>query len=276
MNLQGLDLATIRSQDPAFARDHGEFIGTDFYAGRDFSADLWMKSNGVSLQSSQLILAGALLDGLNTELPFWFKLPNLQVMAIMARARKRPMTYDSDYAAAQIGKPKVTWHATDPRIYSGGNANTLTLGAPAGGLTFPVGPFPVTFGGTTPNSVTLNNLGNTEMRPIVVFTGPLTNPWIQNISIAGSPRLTFVNPAETTFTVLAGDQLLVDLSPNHNVLYYVGGVGAGSPQPVEGWLTFGSVWWDLMAGNNTIQFGSGDGVDTGGTAQIQWASAWQL
>jgi hypothetical protein len=169
---EGLDLAEIRSGDVNWPRDHGQAKGLDLYGGRDIIFDLWMKTDGTSLQHAQLALAAATVVRPDEELPLWFQLPNLPLLCIMCRPRKRPMKVESDYAAAQIGKPELHLRATDPRIYTAGVETEIKPNHPA-------------------TSKTLNNTGNTEMRPILVFTGPLARPTATNKAIAGEPFLTF-------------------------------------------------------------------------------------
>lgn len=145
----------------------------------------------------------------------------------------------------------------------------------ATGLTFPV-TFPVTFGVVPPSGVTVDNAGNSNVSPVLVITGPVTNPIAQNATLAGTPYVMFANPDQTSYTVLAGDQLVVDLGA-HTALYYTGGVSSGS-QPASrlGWLVSGSSWWQLAPGNNLVQFRSQDASPPAGTLQIQWADAYML
>jgi hypothetical protein len=170
LNIEGLDLAEIRSGDANWPRDHGQARGLDLYGGRDVIFDLWMKTDGTSLQQSQLELAAATVVLPNEEPPLWFQLPNLPVLCIMCRPRKRPMKIDSDYAAGQIGQPELVLHATDPRIYGAGQATTIAPNFPA-------------------TSAVLDNTGNTEMRPVIVFNGPLARPKAASQAIAGEPFL---------------------------------------------------------------------------------------
>jgi hypothetical protein len=419
LGVEGLDLAEIRSGDVNWPRDHGQAMGLDLYGGRDIIFDLWMKTDGTSLQAAQLELAAATVVGPNEEFPLWIQLPTLPILCVMCRPRKRKMKVDSDYAAAQVGKPELSLHATDPRIYGEGVETEIKPNHPS-------------------TTKTLDNTGNTEMRPIAVFTGPLARPTIKNKAIAGEPFLTisraipdaeeelgtrertersakasresaeavalasrelgeakalvkaeeaehtaqkakeekevkerveaeeaehtakkakeeaketYISPREareteeavalakretkeasekanriasernakvkaeneelearekaekeeaeskvakvkaekearevreanekegTHPTVKAGDQILVDLSTPHLAQYWVGGVGVGLPKNVLGWLTPTSTWWDLIPGNNPIQFSSYDAGATAGTVEIQWASADQL
>lgn len=143
------------------------------------------------------------------------------------------------------------------------------------GLTFPA-TFPVTFGVVPPSGVTVNNAGNSPVSPILVITGPVTNPAAQNATATGSPYVTFANPDQTSYTILSGDQLVVDLGA-HTALYYTGGVSSGSrPASRLGWLVAGSTWWQLQPGDNLVQFRSGDASPPSGTLEVQWASAYML
>ena len=275
LQAEGLNLPDVRNGDTNWPRDHGQALGLDLMGGADIILDLWVKSNGTSVQSAQLELAEATAVRPSEEIPLWFQLPNLPLLCVMCRPRKRPFKIESDYAAGNIAKPELLLHRTDPRIYGAGQASTLTLATPTGGLAFPTG-FPLTFSSTTPSTVVLAN-GNTEMRPQVVFTGPITNPTVENGTIASSPFVKIVNPEETSYTVLAGDQLLLDLGTPHLALYYAGGIALGNePNDVMSWVTSTSTWWDLLPGNNTVRFYSNDASNPGGTATINWAPAYEL
>ncbi len=308
LKVDGLGLADIRSGNAPWPRDHGEALGLDLFGGRTIVIDLWDVSGGTSLQARQLELASAtnILPG--SEQPLWFQLPTFPLLCVMCRIRKRPTTIDSDYAAAQVAKPELVFAASDPRIYTAATATAFAPNHPS-------------------TSVVLNNTGNTEMRPVVVFSGPLSYPFIKNKTIAGEPKLEVINPAARKAreaeelakrviwekeqkeskitkkereekeaalkaelvaeekedaekgeepTVKEGDQILLNLGPVHLAQYWTGGVGVGSPVNVSGWIAPGSVWWDLLPGNNTVQFGSIDNKNTGGTATTSWASAYQL
>jgi hypothetical protein len=172
LKIEGLDLASIRHGDVNLPRDHGQLKGLDLYEDRNIIFDMWVKSDGTSLQHAQLALAAASVVQPNEEPPLWFQLPNLPVMCVLCRPRKRPASYDSDYAAAQILKPELGLHASDPRIYGVGEETALTRGT----------------------TTAITNEGNTEMRPIAIFTGPLARPLVGNNSITGDPYIELINP----------------------------------------------------------------------------------
>lgn len=386
LGVEGLDLADIRTGNVNWARDHGQAKGLDLYGGKVIVFDLWMQASGGSLQASQLALAAATVVRTNEEIPLWIKLPTLDPLCIMCRPLKRKMKIDSDYAAANIGKPELSLETTDPRVYGAGVATTISPNHPA-------------------STKVLDNTGNTEMRPIIVISGPVARPAITNKSIAGEPTIelagvareeseeaaekkreeeaapheaeaavlqaageklrkegkivearvkekeaaekqwvadeilfgkTFREARELDFaavvlreeagesmepttkekieaaekkeaeakakdelstkerkealearekeeaegafpTVEAGDELLIDLGTPHLLQYYVGGVEGGEePVNVSDWLTEASVWWDLLPGNNTIQFSSFNSAATASKAVVNWAPANEL
>ena len=324
LGAEGFGLADVRHQNTPWPRDHGEALGLDVFGGRSSIVfDLWDVAGGTSLQARQLELAAATNILPNGEEYLWFKLPNLPVMCVPCRVSKRPTNIDSDYAAANVAKPELALTATDPRIYGAGVSTVISPNHPA-------------------STKVLAN-GNMEMRPILVFTGPLARPRAANLSIAGDPFIELKHNAarekleleaaeareetedeniekwnkelaEKTITekerdekeaaqkvamekavkeekealdkeeeegmyptVKSGDQLLVDLGTPHRVEYYVGGVGAGGGENVMEWLDAElSTWWDLLPGDNTIQFSSFDEANTGGTLTVEWAPADQL
>ena len=274
--VEGLgDLAEIRDGDEARPRDHGQIIGLDLFGGRDVTFDLEAESSSGTVETTLLTLAQVTTPGLTTERPLWFQLPGLPLLAVMARPRKRTTPWDVGYQIGNVASVSVQFHCTDPRIYTAGASVTVGLPSPTAGMTFPAA-FPLTFGATAASGVTVTNSGNVESRPVLVISGPVTNPSIQNASIPGSPTITLSNPNQTGYTVLAGDQLTVDLD-THAILYYTGGVTAGSPASRGSWLVAGSTWWDLLPNtDNLIQFNSRDSVSVAGTVAVQYASAYQL
>lgn len=277
LQMEGFDLPVIRNGDAGRPRDQGMLIGLDVFGGRSFTLNMWIAANGgSSLQTLLEALAAATPVMGNTEIPFWFKLPNLGQMCVMARARKRTMPIDLDYGAGMVAKPVVQFFATDPRIYYSPSFTTTTTlpgTSPQGGFTFPF-TFPLTFGSSLPpGQMSLDNIGNYEMRPLIIFTGPLTNPSIQNTSIAGNPKLTFTNPTQLNYTLQPGDTLTVDLD-FHSILYTP--VNTSNPQSVLNWYAQGSTWFNLAPGVNTMFFSSTDNPPTTGTCEVEWASSTMI
>lgn len=261
LKAEGLDFATPRHGDIPWPRDHGEARGLDVFGGRDVILDLWVKSDGTSLQHALLALAAAQNIMPTAEMPLWFQLPNLPIMCVMCRPRKRTYPIDSDYSAANIAKPELSLHATDPRIYSAGKEASVALGdsPETGGLIAAV------------------NAGNTETRFVVIFQGEVENPALQNLVISQEPTLRFTLPGEPEENTVPPDyQLSVNTGIPHLVQLYNGTVAEGDWTTAMKLLTWDSIWYDLIPGENTLRYHASATSNPASTATVQWASAWNL
>ncbi len=275
VGIDGLDMAQLRSADMTRARSQGELTGLDLYPGRDITYDLFLNADSAdTFIQNQVNLATVTQSQGSTEQPLWFQLPGMEILCVMARPRARTMAWDFNYSAANIGSPTIMFHATSPFIWGQGQSASVGVSPTIGSLTFPA-TFPLTFGSTSPNTMVATNAGNVTMSPVLVLTGPMTNPTIANISISGSPYITVSNPTQTGYTILSGDQMTIDLD-THDVLYYSGGMAHGTPAARPSWIVSGSTWWTLPPGSNTIQLSTQDSAATAGSAAIWWADAWLI
>lgn len=275
VTIKGLDLVTINSGDTDRASDLGEFAGPDRPTGRDITLALDLVDAATDAAVTAAFQPPA--DGL-TESPLWVQLPGYPMLGTMVRTRKRARDIDQAFAVSASSKPSVLLRATDPRLYAAPQVINFPLPTPAGGATPPF-LFPLGFGGGA--SVTIRtavNAGNIEMRPIIVFTGPMTNPFIQNSTTGWA--LAFSNPFQTSFTLNAGDTLTID-TDTHSVSYLASGTTAPSPRP--NWEVTGSIWPNRVAGiggfvpgSNTFLVGSGDASAVAGVCNLQLASAYDL
>jgi hypothetical protein len=135
-------------------------------------------------------------------------------------------------------------------------------------------------GGTVAGIASCTNSGNIDTRPTFTITGPCTNPTIYNAT--SGYKITLSNPSQTSYTVLAGDQVVID-TDLHSVNYYSGGISAGNPAARRFWIQAGSTWPSVVSGvnalgpgTNTIQFTSQDASAVAGTLTVNWASAYML
>ncbi len=224
--------APIRSADTARPRDQGEFVGLDLYGG-------------------------------TTEYPFYIQLPNLPLLVTMARCRKFSYPINLNYGAGLADPVNMMFHSTDPRLYTAPtNSTSCGLPSPTGGFGFNVS-FNLSFGGSSsPNSVSVANTGNFEMRPLVSIAGPCVTPSIANGSITGNPTLQF------GVTLNAGDTLVVDLDAHTATLN-----GTASRLNT---LQPGFTWWNLPANTTSvITFNSQDTSQASGTMAVQApAGSW--
>ena len=166
----------------------------------------------------------------------------------------RPVGCLPDLSGALFGRARarLTFEATDPRMFSAVESSIVLGLTEGGGLEFPV-TFPATFGsGGDSDGVAVND-GTFETDWVAALAGPLTTP---RLTVAASGLY-----VELDGTVPAGS-LLVLSSADKAVLL------DGSPRP--GWLTLRSRWWQLEPLNNTVRFRAASGS---GSCTFSWRSA---
>lgn len=152
--------------------------------------------------------------------------------------------------------------APDPRKYSPNvtTQSSLTPQAPASPLALPFSSgFPVTFPAQAvagSEGILAVNAGTFETRPIVVVTGPVTSPSVNNASTGQS--VTF-----SGLVLPAAAQLTLDLDARQA---YVGGVF----QPADP----SSSWWVLSPGTQLVTLTGAAGTTGGSSISMSYSSSW--
>jgi hypothetical protein len=282
------DMPSVASGDVQRAMDQGEFAGMDVLPGRDITvvqvvtggyaqsgAGVDTTAKAQAVDAAVQALGGVMYPAGTTEpFPLYIQLPS-GVFAAMCKPRGHSCPFDINrvFAGGVIATSK--WHATDPRFYAAPSKQSPATGlpAPAGG-----GTFPATFnygfgGGGTGGLVNVTNAGYFEMRPVLVITGPCTNPVVSNLSISGAPWV------GVNITLQAGDTLTIDMD-FRSVIYVASGTTQGASR--QNALLAGSTWWNLQASNgpngiagpNVIEFTTSDGTHVAATLTVQSADAY--
>lgn len=268
----GLDLPNMRTGDSSRPRTRGQYIGLDVDDARDLTVtfDIGGSSFGSysNLQGALNALRAVTNTQGTTEYPLWIKLPNLGLMAMMCRVTKRNIQPDLTFSLGNMAQNCIIqFHATDPYFYA---APTLdpSVGLPTPGLGFSFNlSFNFSFGGSsTPNLITVNNLGDAPCYPLLTINGPCLNPSISNTSMTGNPTLTF------DIQLLTGDKLIIDLDTPSSATYYASGSLNGAS--VMNTLQSTYAFWALLPGVNIIAFDSSDTTVVAGTLAMQWSSAY--
>lgn len=264
--LVGIDGVDVGSGDVQRALDQGEIGGMDVLKGRDVTITQVVKSaTDVGLDAARQALGGVMAYGGIVEQPLCLRLAS-GTFACMARPRRHNFTIDVSMVFAKGGVATTQLHATDPRWYaSPSKSASVGLPGPLGGVRFPL-TFPASFGGgTVGGTLQAINAGLFEMRPLLVFTGPVTNPAVQNLSLVGGPMLRF------NMALAAGDTLVVDTDLQSIVYTPSGAAGGASRRTV---LDPNSTWFNLIPGTNQLLFTSSDTTAVAGTLSVQSADAW--
>jgi hypothetical protein len=277
----GVDMPNVQTADSQKALDQGEFGGIDISGGRDLSyQQVVTASTAAAMEAARQALGGVMAVGGTTELPFYLQLNGGQY-ACMGRPRKHVYKVDINSVlpalAGVAGGDTVlsTLHATDPRWYAMPIrvAGPVGLPAPLGGLHFNVTPNFTFGGGSAGGYLAAYNDGQFEMRPVLIITGPCTNPMVTNQSLANDPSIGF------NITLNAGDTLTI-YTDTPNALYLPS--GGSTPVSVLRDEMTSNAWWNLapangpqgIGGPNNLVFTSTDGAQVAGTLTVYSADAY--
>lgn len=258
----GLDTPSYISSDQQRALDHGEWQGVDLSPGRDIVVtQVCQAGTWADLETARQTLGGV-MSPQQGEQPLYLQLAG-GLFVCMAKPRKHNFPFDINSVLAKGTVVTSMWHATDPRWYAAPSKTaSVGLPGPLGGVTFPVS-FPASFGGGSYQGLlTVTNAGRMEMRPVLIFTGPLTNPRVTNLTLPGAPTVAF------RIALNAGDQLIVDTDTQSVMLSTAGSMTRVPRRDVE---TPGNVWWNLPPGANQLAWLAASGT---GTMTVQSADAW--
>lgn len=270
--MEGFDLPATRTGDTNRPLARGEFIGLDLFSGRDLTLTFDVGGNAFGSYSNLAAALTAIRQVTNTadngdiEYPLFVQFPNMPLLGIMARARKRSFNPTLAMSVGNLAQNyTLQFHATDPFFYTQTQTAVLGLPTPASGFTFPV-TFPLSFGsGSEPAIVPLANTGDVECYPLLTVTGPCTYPAITNLSLSGDPLIQF------GVTMNSGDKLIIDTDLKTATYFPLGSAAGFSVMSTiqQGWN-----WWSMPPGTNSIQFSSTDDTAVAGSLTINWASAY--
>lgn len=251
------DLPEVRTSDRARARNHGQFQGTDYLGGRDIDVGVTITSKHPSDATWQAF-SQALVAGQTTEFPLTFQVPGVGLggeLQVAARVRKLSLPISMDYYNG-VGRAAVQFHCTDPRLYSSTlETVNFTQASTSGGLTFNA-TFNLSFGGAaTGGTAVCANNGEFDTPWVATISGPIVDPRIENVTTG---EIIYF-----TGSLAAGETLVVG-SQDRTVLLN----GTASRYS---WIKYGTQWFDLAPGNNTMRLAGASGT---GTMTVNFRSAW--
>lgn len=280
-----LDMPDVVSGDVQRALDQGEMPGLDILPGADLTIQQVVTTPGLNRTSMPTLaqaaaidqacqaLGGVMAPGGVSEIPLWVQMAS-GCYVRMARARKHNCPWDVNRAFAGGAVATTSLHSTDPRWYAAPTVSqTVGLpGAIGGGLPFTsagaiFGATGAAFGaGNVGGLLTVVNAGQFESRPILIVTGPCTNPVIANNSLPGNPWI------GVNLTLAAGDTLAIDTDWG-SIVYTAAGSSIGSSR--RNALRYGTTWWNLPRQSaNQIAFTTSDTSPVPATLTVQSASAF--
>lgn len=189
----------------ARASRHGEYPGRPLARARTvtLTAEILAGPSGM-LAAVQALRAATPVPRDASERPLAVRCHGETLLAWGQARRVVPVDHLASIGIAQA--VVVRWHCTDPRRYEL-DERSLVITAPtsgSGGLAYPLG-YPLAYGTAgSPNNGNAPNVGSEATRPVLIFTGPITNPRLVNSSLNRS--------LEFGIDLLIGQTLTVDVA----------------------------------------------------------------
>lgn len=256
--IKGLESPPLRISQYDKPGESGGRISTIFYAPRVVTiTGTIIGSDETTYETLRQNLALACAahsttGGLPTLTTFTFQTMANNTYTFTGQAR---LVMDKDYM--RTCKFNITIQCPDPAVYgSSQTVSSLITRAAGGGFIVPV-IVPITSSSATGGTAGIVNSGNLITYPILILTGPLTNPYIYNATTGEFIQL--------TYTIASGDIVRIDMA---NKLITLN----GSSNLISA-KTTDSVWWGLNPGSNTINFSTGSSSDTG-SLQLTYYNAY--
>lgn len=261
LEVNGLGIPDVRADDIDRPLDHGSFYSREFLSGRQvtlkvgIAGDAQSAADAVAKRDTLLAQwAPVSVDAITTK-PLQFDQGGVGTRQLLGRPRR----VASDVSRLKGGYITVTleYVSGDPRIYGAGlNQTSLALALATTGRSYNKA-FNYGYGSGSSGTVVVINAGTFPTRPVVTFSGPVTNPFIEN-QTAGTQL-------DLQITLAIGDVLTVDFDARTILL---GGTASRYSA-----IRTGSVFWELAPGANSIRFGA-DVSDPAASASVAWRDAW--
>lgn len=195
------------------------------------------------------------LDG-STVLPLSYQLPNQPRRRLYGRPRN--FSVDMEHYEDGWVDAVLEFIATDPVIYSDAPHDiAIPLGQVGVGRSYPR-VYPMAYGESTSSMATLINEGNTGADPVVNFSGPITNPSVENVTTG--QKVSFA------ISLGEGETLEVNFSEKTVILN-------GSASRYNTLISTNDQWFQLQPGANAVRYGASNFVP-GSVMSVQWRSAW--
>lgn len=255
----GLGIPTLRTSDSEKPQDYGTFLGPDLLEARTVRLDLTIRGNSPSDVVSKIdaLLAEWYVDSrTDTDVvkPLLVRMPGQSVRQL--RGRPRRVSFDPNRVIGTRADGVLEYHGADPRWYSDTeHSQALALGVATTGRGYDKS-FDYGFGGSGSSGVvSVSNAGTIGTLPTVRFNGPVTNPYIENVTTGKTLRL--------TYTLGSGEYIDVNFVDATVLL-------AGT---ASRYYAKSGDFWELVPGSNDIRFGAA-AYDAAASATVTWRDAW--
>jgi hypothetical protein len=258
--IQGLEFPLLRSTSFARSGQDGMFVAQQFFGERRINL------SGVTYNITSLADLGVqrqaflannapLKDSVGNILPrvLHMTLDDRRQVRISVQVMLATMPMDNMLYA--------TWTldllAIDATI-SSEVLHTVVLNQYVGGGFVLPAILPITFGTGSGSTVSAPNAGDSPAYPVMTLAGPLTNPYVQNLTTGAYMSL--------TLAIAAGQSVVVDMA-NRTVIL------GGFTNRISA-KAAGSTFWSLQPGANTLRLTTSVSGE-GGSASVSYRDAYR-
>jgi hypothetical protein len=256
---EGFDFPDVRNNNFNKPGEHGAVVSNQLYGGRTIILTGRVSGTTIALhEQNRRALQAALgikKDNNAASLPILCKVLTMDGLALQTYiyANKKPdIKRKSPIASSFL----IELFAPDYPLFDQ-SQQAYTINIPSGGgVTVPV-TFPMTLAAKSGGSVTATNSGDADSYPIVTFNGPLTSPYINNVTTG--------EVFKVNYTLAIGDILVCDMA---NKTMILNGITNALP-----YWDSGNSWMKIIPGANLLTLGSSLSADAGNT-QVAFRNAY--
>lgn len=255
----GMGAPTMRVSDSDKPQDYGSFLGPDLFDARHLRIDLTVRGNTPSdvVAKVDALLAEWHVDSrtdTTVTKPLTLRLPGQETRRLFGRPRRS--TFETARIIGNRVDGSLEYFAADPRWYSDTlHTQGLVLAVATTGRGYNKS-FDYGYGGSgSSGTVVIVNDGSIGTLPVVRFTGPVTNPFIENVTTDKTLRL--------AYTLLTGEFIDVDFA---EATVLLGGTASR-------YYAKSGDFFELIPGDNEVRFGA-DAYDAAASATVDWRDAW--
>lgn len=255
----GMGIPGLRTSDSEKPQDYGVFLGPDLVDLRVLRIDVTVRGGTPAevVANIDTLLQEWYLDS-RTDTTAIKPLSLILPGQVARRLNGRPgrASFDPRRIIGTRADGVLEYRGADPRWYSDvEHSQIFALAAATTGRGYDKS-FDYGYGGAGSSGIqALNNAGSIGTLPTARITGPVTNPYFENVTTGEVLRF--------TYTLGVGEYLDIDFS---DATVLLGGTASR-------YYAKSGTFFELVPGNNDIRFGAG-AYDAAASATVTWRDAW--
>lgn len=261
-NWQGLEGPDMRLSSYVRPGEHGAQISNQLYGGRTITLPGRIAARDIttyqSLRRKLMEALRIIKDAKAVSQPVLLTFTTMDGLQLQANVYLKD-TLQLPTNSLENANFLISLFSPDAPLYSQ-SVSTYSISMPTTtGVVYPV-IYPVTYPAVNGGQAAVNNAGDMDTPMVIIFNGPLTSPFITNLTTGE----TFL----IHYTIPAGQYIIVDTSKNPAPSILLNG-----QSNMLQYFDLGNTWMELVPGNNNLKIGTSLTSDSG-NVQVQFRSAY--